>query len=282
MLTMFGSALRVLPRVRIVSLTASYSGHPVPVPWAPTNSVEETDMSDPVRTLTGEGQPSSPVPISRSEASEHTPAPPDGPSSGLLSAMPGLVPAAEPAIVLASLATVCVPAVADQCVITVIDGPTRYEIRQPARAGEPDRPQTSRARHAGELSLPFQQEACGTHPAFTGHVSLRWTDHRPGPADAIIAKLLVDRATDAIHRERLKAALATETARADNLEIALASNREIGQALGILTATRKITDDQAFDLLRRISQHTNRKLRDIAADVCLAGRLDIPPNPATD
>lgn len=121
--------------------------------------------------------------------------------------------------------------------------------------------------------MPFQQEACGTRPAFAGQVSLHWTHRRPGPTDAIIATLLVDRATHAIHRERLKAALATETAR----EIALASNREIGQALGILTITHKITSDQAFDLLRRVSQHTNRKLRDIAADICITGGLDIPP-----
>lgn len=62
---------------------------------------------------------------------------------------------------------------------------------------------------------------------------------------------------------------------AEQLERALASNRKIGMAIGILMATDKVTDEQAFDLLRIASQNTNRKLRDVAADVIECGTLDV-------
>jgi AmiR/NasT family two-component response regulator len=59
-----------------------------------------------------------------------------------------------------------------------------------------------------------------------------------------------------------------------NLEIALASSRRIGMAIGILMARFNVRDDAAFDLLRTASQRQNRKVRDIAEDVVLAGTLD--------
>lgn len=67
--------------------------------------------------------------------------------------------------------------------------------------------------------------------------------------------------------------VASERTKATNLEIALTSNREIGKAIGILVATHRITEQQAFDALRSESQHTHRKLRDVAGDVVLTGEL---------
>ena len=58
-----------------------------------------------------------------------------------------------------------------------------------------------------------------------------------------------------------------------NLEIALVSSRRIGAAMGVLMAGHRITDDQAFALLRTASQHNHRKLRDIADEVVLTGAL---------
>lgn len=60
-----------------------------------------------------------------------------------------------------------------------------------------------------------------------------------------------------------------------NLQIALASNRTVGVAVGILMATYKVSQDQGFDLLRLASQHSHRKLHDIARDVADTGTLDI-------
>ncbi|MEO6502604.1 MAG: GAF and ANTAR domain-containing protein [Jatrophihabitantaceae bacterium] len=63
---------------------------------------------------------------------------------------------------------------------------------------------------------------------------------------------------------------------AAHLSRALSSNREIGVAMGVLMSQHKINREQAFDLLRITSQHTHRKLADIAADVADTGTLELP------
>ncbi len=64
-----------------------------------------------------------------------------------------------------------------------------------------------------------------------------------------------------------------ERDRADDLEQALHSNREIGMAMGILMARGKCTSEQAFDLLRNASQNLNLRLRDVAARIVDTGEL---------
>jgi len=66
---------------------------------------------------------------------------------------------------------------------------------------------------------------------------------------------------------------------AAHLQTALQSSREIGAAMGVLMAHHKVTQDDAFGLLRTASQHLHRKLRDIAAEVVETGAL--PESPAT-
>ena len=56
-----------------------------------------------------------------------------------------------------------------------------------------------------------------------------------------------------------------------NLQAALQSNRQIGTAVGILMATERVTEDDAFALLRQASNQLNRKLADIAGQVTLTG-----------
>jgi hypothetical protein len=61
-----------------------------------------------------------------------------------------------------------------------------------------------------------------------------------------------------------------------HLERALSTNRDIGVAMGILMARHVLTKDQAFDLLRVVSQHTHRKLGQIALDVIDIGDVEFP------
>ena len=61
-----------------------------------------------------------------------------------------------------------------------------------------------------------------------------------------------------------------------NLTQALSSNRSIGAAIGVLMSQYKLTQEQAFDLLRVASQHTHRKLADIARDVAETGTRNLP------
>jgi len=63
-----------------------------------------------------------------------------------------------------------------------------------------------------------------------------------------------------------------EELRADNLNAALASREVIGQAQGILMERERVSGTQAFDVLRRASQHLNRKLRDVAQDFVDTGQ----------
>jgi GAF domain-containing protein len=78
-------------------------------------------------------------------------------------------------------------------------------------------------------------------------------------------------------------ALAVQAARhrdkVENLERALTTSRQIGMAMGILMATHKVTEQQAFGLLRIASQSTHRRVADIAAGVVEIGMLDLPPMP---
>jgi GAF domain-containing protein len=62
----------------------------------------------------------------------------------------------------------------------------------------------------------------------------------------------------------------------ENLREALESRDVIGQAKGILMTRRGCTADDAFELLRRASQHRNTKLREIAERVVYLGDLDEP------
>lgn len=70
-----------------------------------------------------------------------------------------------------------------------------------------------------------------------------------------------------------KVVLQEANQRAANLERALESNRAIGTALGIIMASEHVNEDEAFARLRAASQHTNRKLRDVAEDVIYTGTL---------
>lgn len=63
-----------------------------------------------------------------------------------------------------------------------------------------------------------------------------------------------------------------------HLQAALASRAVIDQAVGIIMGQNRCTVDEAFEVLRAISQNRNVKLRDIAADMVTA----VSGQPPTD
>lgn len=103
----------------------------------------------------------------------------------------------------------------------------------------------------------------GVDGPLEGVLSVGLSPYRPddGPVEAFLALLA-----------RQLTALLTDV-RADNLEAALRTNRTIGVAVGVLMSTRQVTADEAFRLLRRTSSTSNRKLREVAEDVVVTGRL---------
>jgi transcriptional regulator with GAF, ATPase, and Fis domain len=70
------------------------------------------------------------------------------------------------------------------------------------------------------------------------------------------------------------AAVAFSSARTQaQLQEAIGTRHTIGEAMGILMGSHRLTEDQAFAALRRASQDRNVKLRDIARQVCERGGL---------
>jgi hypothetical protein len=79
--------------------------------------------------------------------------------------------------------------------------------------------------------------------------------------------------------------LRTARAANGNLTRALASNRQIGVAVGILATRNGLPAERAFEMLSRASQNTNRKVIDLADEVvltgCLPGEQRIASHPRT-
>lgn len=122
------------------------------------------------------------------------------------------------------------------------------------------------------------------------HRSGRDRDHAVGDRDDAARDRAASRA-DREHASRMRQSAATDRRQAAaalaeasdaaekhaaDLETALASSRVIGQAMGILMSQQQVTSQEAFDLLRASSQRSNRKLRDLAAEIIR--RYDVPPS----
>ncbi len=60
----------------------------------------------------------------------------------------------------------------------------------------------------------------------------------------------------------------------EDITVALGSRDLIGQAKGILMERFRITADQAFDVLAKVSQDTNRKVYAVAEELARTGTLD--------
>ena len=72
--------------------------------------------------------------------------------------------------------------------------------------------------------------------------------------------------------------LAHHTQLTDDLRAAMASRTIIDQALGILMGQLRCNADDAFAVLRKTSQDTNTKLRDVAATL-ITKTTGQPPRP---
>ncbi|MGI5430192.1 GAF and ANTAR domain-containing protein [Streptomyces sp. CA-179760] len=70
------------------------------------------------------------------------------------------------------------------------------------------------------------------------------------------------------------AAVAFSSARTHaQMEQAVSTRHTIGEAMGIPMGARHLTEEQAFDVLRRYSQEKNIKLREVARPACERGSL---------
>jgi GAF domain-containing protein len=100
---------------------------------------------------------------------------------------------------------------------------------------------------------------------FTGALNI-YSRHRDRFDDSArdLAFLLATHASLALAMAHTRQALAQTENIVANLRHALDSRTIIGQATGILMARRKITANQAFNVLKRTSQNHNVKLAELA------------------
>jgi GAF domain-containing protein len=85
-------------------------------------------------------------------------------------------------------------------------------------------------------------------------------------------------AAEAARALALAVRLSERTEMSENLQTALVSRAVIDQALGVVTGQQRCTADEAFEVLRTISQNRNIKLRDIATDMVTAVSGQPPDN----
>ncbi len=133
---------------------------------------------------------------------------------------------------------------------------------------------TSRALQAGahsslSIGLPVQE-------AVTGALNLYATKPHAFGDDAIaVAQTFASYASVAMANAYLYDA---KTTLAQHMEAALASRAVIEQAKGIIMGDRRCTADEAFAILTKLSQDSNRKLRDIAAALVARATTPKPPS----
>lgn len=88
-----------------------------------------------------------------------------------------------------------------------------------------------------------------------------------------------DESLDVLNLYATHAAVVLDAAKSriksQHLERALASNRRIGMAIGILMSRYKLSAHDAFDVLRIASQNGHRKLSGVAEDVIETGDIDL-------
>ncbi|HEX8092787.1 ANTAR domain-containing protein [Jatrophihabitans sp.] len=216
---------------------------------------------------------------------EHRPAADAGSElEPILRALDGLVASAEPAVVFTSVTRLCVPLLCDAATATVLTADQQaYQTKWPWNQADLEDSALVREAMAGRQVIshnavltPIAGLSAEGLLDYQGVLTLNFHTASPGPSHALLARLVVERAVAVIERERLIDIVTAQQAQADHLRIALTTNRQIGTAIGILMASRKLTSDRAFDVLREASQHGHRKLRDIASEVIDTGTIELP------
>ncbi len=96
---------------------------------------------------------------------------------------------------------------------------------------------------------------------------------KPFSSDELLARVHANHELAQLREQ----AVTRAEARGEQIRAGLESNRIIGTAIGILMTEHHLTAAPAFQLLVGASQHSNRKLRDIAAEITTTGRLPLRP-----
>ncbi|MEO9239828.1 MAG: ANTAR domain-containing protein [Jatrophihabitantaceae bacterium] len=227
---------------------------------------------------------STPAAPARVRAAAHVPT--DRELAAVLGMAEQIEASTEPSVVFASLAKVCVPVIGDACIVSISSAQhDPYAlVWPPLEPVDATKVRTAVTGHSqpGEEAIftPIGSRSANRGSCYRGAFTLISYRDRPTTVQALLAQLLVDRAMAIVEQERSSADLSQAHQRADNLETALVSSRTIGMAMGIAMERHRMSSDQAFNLLRRLSQRRHRKLREIADEVIMTGEVELPePEP---
>jgi len=186
---------------------------------------------------------------------------------------------AEPAVVLSSLARLCVPSFSQRCAVELSEGldpvftvsfPPPAPGRVPeARSPDDEAPGGGPAGHA--VITPFGMPSAFGRPSFAGYLIHAWTLRVPATGDAMIARLLVDHALGVVQYERLAATAAAAESRSARLALDAIASRVIGEATGILMAGLRLSETAAVSQLTAAGQRSGHTLHDVAREVVRTG-----------
>lgn len=158
---------------------------------------------------------------------------------------------------------------AGPCVEAILTGEeVTVAIPVPAWSAFSDGAVQAGVRTVWSLPLRVHQRTTGALNLYAT-VAESWEDPAAGAARGLARQASVVLAN--------AAALMSSELTNQHLQEALQTRDLIGQAKGILMARQSIGADDAFDILRRASQRSGRKLRDVAAE--LIARAERPENP---
>lgn len=114
--------------------------------------------------------------------------------------------------------------------------------------------------------------ALGVGEASVGALNLySFEPHRFNEEDSALAGLFAAHAAVVLANAR---ALEAANRKVEQLHEALDTRDVIGRAKGIIMEREGVDDEQAFAILKRLSQHLNVKLRDVATEIAAPRRRD--------
>lgn len=183
---------------------------------------------------------------------------------------------AEPAVVLSSLARLCVPAFSDRCMVELSEGRQPvFRAWYPPQEDPPGHESADRQQECGGagltvISTTFDVPASFGFPAFAGRLVHGWAARSAGATDVVIARLLIDTAVEVVRSERLANAAADADARSAQVAIESMTSRAIGEAIGILMVTRQLPEPAAVQVLRSMGRQAGRTLHEVALEVVLS------------
>jgi hypothetical protein len=194
---------------------------------------------------------------------------------------------ADPAVVLSSLARLCVPSFSQRCAVELSQGldpvfTVSYPLPAPGATPEPRSPGDQAPpgdEPAGKAVITsFGMPSAFGQPSFAGYLIHTWTLRVPAPADAMIARLLVDHALAVVQYERLAAISAAAESRSAQLALDAMTARVIGEATGIIMAALRLNEPAAVSQLKAAGRRSGRTMHDIAREIVRTGIFTREPD----